>query len=528
MLSDLASGFRSAVPGKEHSLGLRRPSLLLVVEALALAVWVATAGWLVLGQDPRGEVIPIDPEALSAGPASETWMGIYFEGVKAGYAVSSSSPTADGGLLLRNRSAFEVAAFGEIKRIVTISNAVVDSNRQVRQFDFFMSSDPVDLTARGEVQGDQIVIEVVQAGQIQTVRIDVDEPPQMSVSLNSWIAGIETDLAVGQRYEVPYFDPVTLSQQPMVLEIVDVEILPTAIVDGLIHEGEEAYWIERSFGDISTRVLITPSGQLIREEGALGLALVRETKQQALTMPEGTEPVDIIALSSVQLTGGRLDAPRDIMVFEAAIQGIDPELVDHDPPRQVLEDNRVRIEAPHLAEVPSDVPVAETAEGFEDYLSPTLFLPSTHPDIRRKAEELLGDETDRRGAVVTLNDWVHGYLIKAPTLGVPNALEVLQVGQGDCNEHTALFVALARARGIPARIVAGLVYSERIGAGGFYYHAWPEVYMGQQAGWVTVDPTFGQFPADATHIKIVEGDLDKQVEIMGVIGRVSFHLVEAR
>jgi len=119
MLSDLASGFRSAVPGKEHSLGLRRPSLLLVVEALALAVWVATAGWLVLGQDPRGEVIPIDPEALSAGPASETWMGIYFEGVKAGYAVSSSSPTADGGLLLRNRSAFEVAAFGEIKRIVS-------------------------------------------------------------------------------------------------------------------------------------------------------------------------------------------------------------------------------------------------------------------------------------------------------------------------------------------------------------------------------------------------------------------------
>ena len=492
-------------------------------------MWVGVAAWLILRQDPRGALVPINAEALATGPASESWMGIYFEGVKAGYAVSSTSPTGDGGRLLRNRSAFEVAAFGEIKRIVTISNAVVDADRNVRQFDFFMSSDPVELTARGEVVGDEVVIEIVQAGEVQTLRLDVDEPPQMSVSLNSWIGGLQEDLAIGQRYEVPYFDPASLSQQPMVLEVVDVEILPSFTGDdGVVRQGEEAYWIERRFGDISTRALITPSGQLIREEGALGLSLVRETKEQALSMPEGIEPVDIIALSSVQLTGGQLKDPRSVKVFEAAIQGVDPELIDHDPPRQTREEARVRVVAPHLEEIPSDLPVAEVATGFEEYLEPTLFLPSGHADIKAKAADVLDGVEDRRSAVAVLNDWVYGYLIKAPTIGVPNALEVLQVGQGDCNEHTALFVALARAAGMPARIAAGLVYSERIGEGGFYYHAWPEVWLGEDAGWVTADPTFGQFPADATHVKIVEGDLDKQVEIMGVMGRVSFHLVEAR
>ena len=48
------------------------------------------------------------------------------------------------------------------------------------------------------------------------------------------------------------------------------------------------------------------------------------------------------------------------------------------------------------------------------------------------------------------------------------------------------------------------------------------------AGWVPVDPTFGQFPADATHLKIVNGDLDKQFEIMGLIGKVSLVVDEAR
>ncbi|HNC95925.1 MAG TPA: hypothetical protein PKW90_07360, partial [Myxococcota bacterium] len=65
----------------------------------------------------------------------------------------------------------------------------------------------------------------------------------------------------------------------------------------------------------------------------------------------------------------------------------------------------------------------------------------------------------------------------------------------------------------------------------FYYHAWPEVRLGEPEGgparWVPVDPTFGQFPADASHLKIVNGDLDKQVEVMGMMGRIRLQVVEA-
>jgi transglutaminase-like putative cysteine protease len=50
-------------------------------------------------------------------------------------------------------------------------------------------------------------------------------------------------------------------------------------------------------------------------------------------------------------------------------------------------------------------------------------------------------------------------LDKKPTVSLPSAREVLRTKVGDCNEHTALYVAMARAAGLPARIAVGLAYS---------------------------------------------------------------------
>jgi transglutaminase-like putative cysteine protease len=102
---------------------------------------------------------------------------------------------------------------------------------------------------------------------------------------------------------------------------------------------------------------------------------------------------------------------------------------------------------------------------------------------------------------------------------------VLRTRIGDCNEHTALFVAMSRSIGIPARIAVGLVYVR----GAFYYHAWPEIYLNEGASrglWMPVDPTFNQFPADATHFRLARGGLDTQATIIPLIGRLKIALVE--
>jgi transglutaminase-like putative cysteine protease len=89
---------------------------------------------------------------------------------------------------------------------------------------------------------------------------------------------------------------------------------------------------------------------------------------------------------------------------------------------------------------------------------------------------------------------------------------------GDCNEHTILYTGLARSVGLPTKVAAGLVYVK----GKFYYHAWPEVYLGQ---WVAIDPTLNQFPADATHIRLIEGGLERQAELIQLMGKVSLDIL---
>jgi transglutaminase-like putative cysteine protease len=104
-------------------------------------------------------------------------------------------------------------------------------------------------------------------------------------------------------------------------------------------------------------------------------------------------------------------------------------------------------------------------------------------------------------------------------LSLPDAISTLENRVGDCNEHAVLLAALARAAGIPARIEAGLVYLK----GRFYYHAWDLIYLGK---WVTADAVFGQLPADVSHLRLVAGSSEQQMDLMGVIGKIQLKVLQ--
>jgi transglutaminase-like putative cysteine protease len=68
------------------------------------------------------------------------------------------------------------------------------------------------------------------------------------------------------------------------------------------------------------------------------------------------------------------------------------------------------------------------------------------------------------------------------------AVAALSNGGGDCTEYSDLFVALCRAKGIPARVIEGYIADsspDEIGMG----HNWSEVYF-EDFGWVPFDCTF--------------------------------------
>jgi transglutaminase-like putative cysteine protease len=202
------------------------------------------------------------------------------------------------------------------------------------------------------------------------------------------------------------------------------------------------------------------------------------------------------------------------------LSGVDLQGFDLSGGRQQLRHDTLIVRRERATELKATYALPYRAGGdVATELAATPLIQTNSPAIVKVAREIAGGTTDPVELSRKLNEWVYRELKKDITLSIPSAEQVLSARQGDCNEHTVLYVALARALGLPARSAAGLVHVR----GRFYYHAWPEVWFGDR--WVAVDPTLGQYPADASHIRFIVGGLARQVELLRLIGRLKLEVV---
>ncbi len=183
----------------------------------------------------------------------------------------------------------------------------------------------------------------------------------------------------------------------------------------------------------------------------------------------------------------------------------------------------VSAKVPAAADPSKDTPLARARAGVDpDELASGPQADADDPGIQALARQVVGDAKTAYAAALRLSDHVFHRLEKAYGASHDRASDVLRAGKGDCTEHSVLMVALARAAGIPARGVHGLVYArydDKVDA--LYWHAWVEVRSGGE--WIAVDPTFGQAVADATHIALGRGT---QVDAVGLLGALKVKSVD--
>ena len=166
----------------------------------------------------------------------------------------------------------------------------------------------------------------------------------------------------------------------------------------------------------------------------------------------------------------------------------------------VLEINMPPVDPLNAPSLP--LPLEESQSELAQFLKSSVYIQAEHPAIRAKAVQILDGETNSWAAAATLCQWVHANISdKNLQTGFGSSLQTLESLEGDCTEHTVLFIALARSVGIPARVCAGIVFQRDA----FYYHFWPEVYTGE---WIAMEPTLGQLQADANHIQLAGSALE--------------------
>jgi hypothetical protein len=243
---------------------------------------------------------------------------------------------------------------------------------------------------------------------------------------------------------------------------------------------------------------------VVKEESPAGFVFQKEPKFKALDLSGRQE--ELLSAVAITLQGDLGDVTGPSKQYRLTIP--EGSNLDLDGGRQVLRDAILTItreELPTESHVPTcpDAPAA---------LAASPYIQADRPEIIALAKQITEGVTEPVLQTKLLATWVYQNLEKRPVLSLPDAMTTLQTRQGDCNEHAALFAALARAAKIPTRIASGVTFQRTA----FYYHAWNEVCLDN--GWISIDTTTNQFPADLTHLRFILGEMQEQVRLGGLLG----------
>src|SRR5436309_484574 len=151
-----------------------------------------------------------------------------------------------------------------------------------------------------------------------------------------------------------------------------------------------------------------------------------------------------------------------------------------------------------------------------EYLGPGVDLPVTDEEIQQAARQATQGARSAEDSVRSLTRWVARQIeTDSRDRASGAAVFTLRSGRGGPDGKARLLVALARAAGFPARVVSGLAVMPE----GSFGHSWTEVWLGR---WVAADPTFGQFPASATLIRLTIAGRSRPVDLLPVGGSARF------
>lgn len=450
----------------------------------------------------------LDPSQIESLPSRDTWMAVYQNGLRIGYA-HKSLRRQNAGFLFEETVFMRITTLGLVQDMRMETRVNLDRNLGVSAFRFQVDSGRFRLAMQGRILDGRLSLETENGGAPHRQQIPVKTPLHLTSSLIDAVRA--RGLQPGSRYTLSVFDPMTLGQSTVTVTVVATEEVR---VDAGRYTAAK---LLLNFKGAEQFAWVADNGEVVKEKGLLGIHLEKSSRRDALAAI-ATEPgQDLARLASLK-SNRRIPDPAALSSLQVRLTGLQSNLSALRGGRQHYSNGLLTITKESLQGLPPQLDTGRLTRLEKIFLQPSLYIRSDHRRIRRLAGEIVSPvHNDLPSAARRLVEWVYRNIEKRPVISVPDALTTLEKRQGDCNEHAVLLAALARAAGIPARIETGLVYLE----GRFYYHAWNVLYLGR---WVTADASFGQMPADATHIRLASGH-QNQFELLAAFDKLQIEVI---
>lgn len=289
--------------------------------------------------------------------------------------------------------------------------------------------------------------------------------------------------------------------------------------------------------ELTTTLYLDDRGQVLRsEQSLLGATLVlRLTTPAAALAGAGVQSLDIDAQSLIPVNR-QIGHPhtRSETRLRIITEGSAPRIpvsewqsVESQPDGSLIVTLR-RPERPANGRADQEVPSVTDVDAV--YLQTSPLLNWQSDPVRRFSLRAGGSSTAEWDQCTAIAGYLSANLRRSPfSTSLQPADQIAESLRGDCTEHAVLMAAMLRARGIPSRVVTGLVYVERVSA--FAAHMWVEALVEGQ--WFPFDSASGGRPPGADHIKLLDSPLDSQstesielfLPLLPVIGQTRIELL---
>jgi hypothetical protein len=436
---------------------------------------------------------------------------------RTGFSHSAIS-TAAGGYEISSEASVRMTVLGFSREASSRETYLVNLDLSLRSFDVEQTIDGSPMGITGETTAGGVIVKVHSAGGTREMLLKARGavyPPE-AINIYPLMKGITP----GKKYKVQMLDLEKVDIKEIKITVLGRETLPGGVET--VHLRNDLYPL------VDNDIWVDLGGKTVRESVRDGL-IVTAAEEGAATrqfiLDAAIAKRDLVLDFSLIRIDRPVERPHELKKLVLELTGF-PEampLLSDDRQKEVRHaGDRVVFTMGNGQDAADGAHPAAGPHELRRYLEPTDRILSDHGEIIAEKERILKGEKDPWQAVQALTRWVAATIGESVT-DSHTSLEVLRNRKGNCQSHARLYAALARAAGIPTRFVSGIVY---LPGKGFLYHSWAESYVGR---WQAVDPTFGQVPADLTHIKLVEGDSPGEMAvIVGVVGRLKGRILEER
>jgi hypothetical protein len=447
------------------------------------------------------------PITIERWPHGELWAGVIFNGQKIGFSRRVVRRAAAGEWEIESEAMMRLQFLSVDKRIGLRGVDRVGADLTLREFEYEHDIDGNRMLVTGAVDGDVLRFTVNARGSSEAREIKLQGPVYPTSALGFLPVAHGLKVGSARSYAVFYGEAQQVAQADVRIQAYEASSL---------YEGS-AFRVETRLLGLDTTTWIAPDGRPLFErsmQGVLISALEDEAVARRYLVEASLNKRDAM-VDFTLVKAGPIPAPRRVSRMDIVFTN-DMAVPSDGGQRCTREPQKVSCTIDRSAPLAQDDP--------KRYLKATFAAPSNLRDISELARAIAADAKDDDERIARLIAWMDANIAKE-AVDAFTAEDVLRARKGECQGHSYLFAAFARSVGMPARIVNGIVYSEE--HGGFLYHTWNEAWVAGR-GWQPLDATFGQAHADATHVKLLEGETGAELmPIVRLVGRVRVGAVTA-